>query len=326
MTSNSDTLGVSALETWLWDAACEIRGPLDAPKFKDYILPLVFLKRLSDVFEDEVERLSQELGKDAQALVNADHKLVRFYIPEQARWSEVAKVTSGLGQYLTDAMRAVAKQNPKLQGVIDMVDFNATAAGHRIVDDQRLTALVQVLNRHRLGLADVDPDILGRAYEYLLRKFAEGQGQSAGELPARPTVVGHAGRLHDRGPGRTPLPRHRSPPLGRRRKRRGRATSEHRPPDTAARARVRLSPTHPATHLYRARIGLEGVGLKNRLPRATQQRVRRGTERSRTPDRRAFGPSGRQVGELATVHACVPGLNDDSQEPQSPPSGHRWEE
>jgi type I restriction enzyme M protein len=201
MSINSNTLGVSTLETWLWDAACEIRGPLDAPKFKDYILPLVFLKRLSDVFEDEVAKLSAELGKDTQALVDADHKLVRFYIPEQARWTAVAKVTTGLGQYLTDSMRAVAKHNPKLQGVIDMVDFNATAAGQRIVDDPHLAALVQVLSRYRLGLGDVEPDILGRAYEYLLRKFAEGQGQSAGEFYTPREVAVLMARILDPQPG-----------------------------------------------------------------------------------------------------------------------------
>src|SRR5512132_2627999 len=113
-------LNTNSLEGWLWAAACSIRGAMDAPKFKDYILPLVFLKRLSDVFEDEVARLAEDLGKDAQTLVVADHKLVRFYIPSQARWPSVAKVTTGVGEYLTDAMRAVAKQNPKLQGVIDM--------------------------------------------------------------------------------------------------------------------------------------------------------------------------------------------------------------
>jgi type I restriction enzyme M protein len=79
-------------------------------------------------------------------------------------------------------VRAVARENPRLQGVVDVVDFNATTAGQRIVDDQRLAALVQVLSQHRLGLQDVEPDILGRAYEHLLRKFAEGQGQSAGEF------------------------------------------------------------------------------------------------------------------------------------------------
>src|SRR5437867_10489299 len=104
-------LDVSSLENWLWDAACIIRGPVDAPKFKDYILPLVFLKRLSDVFDDEVGLLAEDLGTEAQKLVEADHKLVRFYVPEQARWSAVAKVTTALGEYLTEAMRAVAKQN-----------------------------------------------------------------------------------------------------------------------------------------------------------------------------------------------------------------------
>ncbi len=89
---------------------------------------------------------------------------------------------AGLGQYLTDQVRAVARLNPDLQGVIDAVDFNATAAGQRMVDDGRLAQLVQLLGGHRLGLEDVEPDILGRAYEYLLRKFAEGQGQSAGEF------------------------------------------------------------------------------------------------------------------------------------------------
>lgn len=96
--------------------------------------------------------------------------------------------TTGLGEALTDAVRAVSRQNSRLQGVIDVVDFNATTAGQRIVEDQRLAALVQVLSRHRLGITDVEPDVLGRAYEYLLRKFAEGQGQSAGEYFTPPEV------------------------------------------------------------------------------------------------------------------------------------------
>lgn len=178
------SLDVSGLESWLWEAACVIRGPLDAPKFKDYILPLIFLKRLSDVFEDEVEHLSEELGgrRMAEEMADQDHRLVRFYIPRKARWSHLRKLTTGLGEELTDAVRAVARENPRLQGVIDVADFNATAAGQRIVDDGRLAGLVQVLSKHRLGLNDVEPDILDRGYEYLLRKFAEGQGQSAGEF------------------------------------------------------------------------------------------------------------------------------------------------
>ena len=198
-------MDLGTLEQWLWDAACEIRGPLDAPKFKDYILPLVFLKRLSNVFDDEVARLGDEFGdpETAQRLVDEDHGLVRFYLPEKARWSSISNKRAGLGELVTDAVRAAARENPRLQGVIDVVAFNATTAGQRILDDDRLARLVQVLNKHRLGLTDVEPDILGRAYEYLLRKFAEGQGQSAGEYFTPPEVARLMARILDPEPGMT---------------------------------------------------------------------------------------------------------------------------
>lgn len=196
-------MDVGTLEQWLWDAACEIRGPLDAPKFKDYILPLIFLKRLSDVFDDEIAHLAGDFGSAEAALelVDRDHSLVRFYIPPQARWPRVATKTAGLGEYLTDAVRAVARENPKLQGVIDVKDFNETAAGQRVVDDARLQRLVQILGTHRLGLDDVEPDLLGRAYEYLLRKFAEGGGASAGEFYTPREVAVLMARILDPQPG-----------------------------------------------------------------------------------------------------------------------------
>lgn len=177
-------LDIKTLENWLWEAACKIRGEVDAPKYKDYILPLIFLKRLSDVFEDEILKLSEQYRSReiAEKLVGQDHKLVRFYLPETARWKNIKKQTTRIGQYLTDAVRTVARENPTLQGVIDIVDFNATTAGERVISDDSLKALIDVLGRCRLGLDDVEPDILGRAYEYLLRKFAEGSGQSAGEF------------------------------------------------------------------------------------------------------------------------------------------------
>ena len=189
---NQKHLDISTLETWLWEAACKIRGPVDAPKYKDYILPLIFLKRLSDVFDDEVNALGEEYGDPeiARELVETDRtELVRFYVPPPARWSHISRITAGLGEALTDAVRSISRENPKLAGVIDVTDFNATTAGQRIVGDEHLHELVQVLSQHRLGLRDVEPDILGRAYEYLLRKFAEGQGQSAGEFYT-PRMVG----------------------------------------------------------------------------------------------------------------------------------------
>jgi type I restriction enzyme M protein len=178
------SMDITTLENWLWEAACSIRGPLDAPKYKDYILPLLFYKRLSDVYEDELGKLGQEFGDEAWArqLAQEDRALIRFYIPDGYTWPEVRKSPVRLGERLTEAMREIAKENLKLVGVIDIVDFNATAAGQRILDDDNLARLMEILNRQRLGLRDVEPDILGRAYEYLLRKFAEGSGQSAGEF------------------------------------------------------------------------------------------------------------------------------------------------
>lgn len=188
-------LSIGALETWLWDAACAIRGATDAPKFKDFILPLVFYKRLSDVFDDEFARQVADFGGEdiAREVIEADHEdalksgrppIVRFYVPHGYRWDAIRNHAADgtLGEFVTEVMREVARLNPDLQGVLDVKDFNERQSGQRTFDDDRLAALVEVVSRHRLGLANAEPDILGRAYEYLLRKFAEGQGQSAGEF------------------------------------------------------------------------------------------------------------------------------------------------
>ncbi len=189
-------LDISTLETWLWDAACVIRGATDAPKFKDFILPLIFYKRLSDVFDDEFAKQIEVFGSEenARETIDEDHKdalksgrsvlIVRFYIPQKYRWEALRNrpADGHLGEFVTEAMREVARLNPPLQGVLDVEDFNEQQSGQRTLDDDRLWALIEVISQHRLGLQDTEPDILGRAYEYLLRKFAEGQGQSAGEF------------------------------------------------------------------------------------------------------------------------------------------------
>jgi type I restriction enzyme M protein len=194
--SSAGPLETKEMEGLLWRAACSIRGEKDAPKFKDYILPLIFIKRLSDVFEDEVARLTEEYGEEtiAREVLGADHTLVRFYLPEEARWPVVSgrepfewpseHRPKTLGEQVTMALRAIARANPTLQGVIDIRDFNETRNGEREISDDALKRLINILSdpRYRLGLKDVEPDFLGRAYEYLLRKFAEGQGQSAGEF------------------------------------------------------------------------------------------------------------------------------------------------
>jgi len=196
------------MEQMLWDAASSIRGAKEASKFKEYLLPLLFLKRLSDVFDDEIDRLAEEYGDRETALeiAEGDHELLRFYLPPEARWGVLSGRTkhewpkdgrgrstapADVGEHLTRAMRAVARQNPALHGVIDVVDFAAVRNGERDISPAKLANVVETFSdpRYRLGLADVQPDILGRAYEYLLRKFAEDSGQSAGEF-FTPTEVG----------------------------------------------------------------------------------------------------------------------------------------
>ena len=205
MGENSD----KSLENWIWDAACSIRGAKDAPKYKEFILPLIFAKRLCDVFDDELNRISKEVGSRAKAfaLVKHDKKLVRFFLPleptdpEKPVWSVIRTLSSKIGEQLTTHLRAIADANPLLKGIIDRVDFNATTHGVRDLDDDRLSNLIERISEKRLGLDDVEPDIIGRSYEYLIRKFAEGSVSSAGEFYT-PTEVGFViARIADPEPG-----------------------------------------------------------------------------------------------------------------------------
>jgi type I restriction enzyme M protein len=198
-----------SLETWIWDAACSIRGAQEAPKFKDFILPLIFTKRLCDVFDDELNRIAAEVGSREKAfkLVEKDHKLVRFYLPlkpkdaSDAVWSVIRKLTGKIGESLTTYLHNIAKANPALEGIIDRMDFNATTHGQRDIDDDRLSNLIERISEKRLGLADVEADIIGRSYEYLIRKFAEGSGQSAGEFFTPPEVARIMALIMDPDPG-----------------------------------------------------------------------------------------------------------------------------
>src|SRR5467141_3977364 len=143
-----------SLESWIWDAACSIRGAKDAGKYKDYILPLIFTKRLCDVFDDELNRIAEEVGGRAKAfkLVKHDKKLVRFYLPLEPKtpddhiWSVIRTISDKVGERLTTHLRAIADANPLLKGILDRVDFNATTHGQRDIDDDRLSNLIEAIS------------------------------------------------------------------------------------------------------------------------------------------------------------------------------------
>src|SRR6185503_4499395 len=203
--------GDTSLEAWIWDAACSIRGAKDAPKYKEYILPLIFAKRLCDVFDDEVNRIAKEVGSRAKAfkLVKHDKKLVRFFLPLEPKnpddpvWSIIRRLAEKIGEQLTTLLRDIADENSLLKGIIDRIDFNATTHGVRDLDDDRLSNLIERISEKRLGLNDVEADIIGRSYEYLIRKFAEGSGQSAGEFFTPPEVARIMALIMDPDPGAT---------------------------------------------------------------------------------------------------------------------------
>ena len=164
MATNGNT--DKSLESWIWDAACSIRGAKDAPKYKEYILPLIFAKRLCDVFDDELNRIAKEVGSRAKAfkLVKHDKKLVRFFLPLEPKnpddpvWSIIRKLADKIGEQLTTLLRDIADENSLLKGIIDRVDFNATTHGVRDLDDDRLSNLIERISEKPLGLNDVEAD------------------------------------------------------------------------------------------------------------------------------------------------------------------------
>ncbi len=126
--------GNKSLENWIWDAACSIRGAQEAAKYKDFILPLIFTKRLCDVFDDELNRIAETVGSRAKAfkLVAMDDNLVRFYLPlqpddpDQPVWSMIRRLSDKIGETLTGYLREFAILNPLLMGFFVQFDFLAT--------------------------------------------------------------------------------------------------------------------------------------------------------------------------------------------------------
>ena len=197
-----------SLEQWIWDAACAIRGAKDAGKFKDYILPLIFIKRLCDVFDDELRaKIKATTLSEGRNKAKLDNSRVRFYIPITPKnpnddtWSAIRSLSNNIGQELTRIIREVAASNPRLDDVITRIDYNATTRGEREIDDHQLSNLIEAVSQKRLGLHDVDPDIIGRAYEYLIRKFAENSGKSGGEFFTPPEVGEIMARILNPEPG-----------------------------------------------------------------------------------------------------------------------------
>ncbi len=171
------------LESYLWGAAELLRGLVDAADYKQYVFPLLFFKRLSDVWHEEYQAALDETGDESYARETAND---RFAIPDGAHWSDVRSASRDVGRALLNAFRAIETANPeRLSGVFG----NASWTDKAQMPDETLKNLIEHFSRHALSLAAVPEDELGNGYEYLIKQFADDSGHTAQEFYTNRTLV-----------------------------------------------------------------------------------------------------------------------------------------
>ena len=177
-------IGVSALESHLWEAANILRGPVDAADFKTYVFPLLFFKRISDIHDEEYQAALEESGGDEEYARFPQN--YRFQVPENCHWDDVRRVTTNVGQTLQKGMRAIEKANPEtLYGIFG----DAQWTNKDRLSDALLRDLIEHFSRVNLGNQAAQKDILGQSYEYLIKKFADLTNKKAGEFYTPRSVV-----------------------------------------------------------------------------------------------------------------------------------------
>jgi type I restriction enzyme M protein len=184
------------LEKYLWGAATQLRGTIDAGDYKQYIFPLLFFKRICDVYDEEFESALTESDGDMEYAAFSEHH--HFIVPEGAHWNDVRETTTNVGVALQDAMRAIEKANPDtLYGIFG----DASWTNKNRLSDETLINLIEHYSQHKLSLSNIPDDKLGNAYEYLIKEFADDSGHTAAEFYTNRTVVKLMTMIMDPQPG-----------------------------------------------------------------------------------------------------------------------------
>ena len=192
MTTN---LSQRELESYLWGAATLLRGLVDASDYKQYIFPLMFFKRLSDVWDEDYQEAIGETDDEGYATATAND---RFIIPDGAHWNDVRATPRDVGRALLSAFLAIESANPeRLQGVFGNANWTDKAQ----LPDGTLKNLIEHFSKHDLTLAAVPEDELGNGYEFLIKKFADDSGHTAQEFYTNRTLVHLMAQMLEPQPG-----------------------------------------------------------------------------------------------------------------------------
>lgn len=184
------------LETYLWGAAKVLRGTIDAGDYKQYIFPLLFFKRICDVYDEEFEKALKESDGDIEYAAFAEHH--HFIVPKKAHWNKVREKTTNVGTAIQNAMREIETANPDtLYGIFG----DASWTNKDRLSDATLINLIEHFSQHKLNLSTVADDKLGNAYEYLIKEFADDSGHTAAEFYTNRTVVKLMTMIMDPQPG-----------------------------------------------------------------------------------------------------------------------------